>query len=60
MTRLTISALLILLVLVTLGWLSCAGDPVETLVEASAPLCPKLANPCERVNCDRVDTRVLT
>lgn len=29
------------------------------LVNAAAPACPKLANPCDRVNCNRPNTRII-
>ena len=29
------------------------------MVKASIPSCPRLANPCDRVNCNRVNTKVI-
>jgi hypothetical protein len=50
-----IAALLVIaLVVMTLLWLSCAGDkPVLLVSNAAVQLCPKAENPCDKIDCDR-------
>lgn len=63
MARLFHAALLIALTISTIAWLSCVGDPPETLVDPlpvavleCAPAVP-LGNPCAEIDCHRVDTK---
>lgn len=50
------AALVALAVLVTMEHRP-SGLAMPLLVDAAAPDCPKLANPCDRINCNRRPTR---
>lgn len=59
MTRLALPAAVLCLILLTLALLKVEHEPANgglPLVKA-ASACPRLANPCDRVNCNRTETR---
>lgn len=60
MSRLTTTVLLIVIALAVLWVAQRYGDKPEMVIDAAAPLCPKLSNPCSKINCWAVDRRIYT